>query len=53
MFGQIIDGLFVLILAFLIIKNADGFVQVVTIIASGTSRLVQVLQGNVAAGSGT
>lgn len=51
--GKILDSLFVLILAFLIIVNAEKFAKVVETIAGGTARLVQVLQGNVAPGSGT
>lgn len=53
MFGRIIDVMFILIITYLLVANAEGFSKVITVVASGTSRLVQVLQGNVSAGSGT
>lgn len=53
MFGRIIEVMFILILVYLVVANADNFAKVVEASAGGTARLVQVLQGNVNKGGGT
>lgn len=53
MLGRGLDIIFILIVLYLVVMNATNFSKVIEAIAGGTARLVQVLQGNVAAGQGT
>lgn len=43
--GQIIEGTFVVVALFLIVKNAPGFSQTIGAIASAYSGSVKALQG--------